>query len=622
VQVPADNSGSNGAASGAPAAPRRRRLPARLGAAAAQLLWLPPRAASLRALARPVGAELWQVIRTDPGAVLLLLREAAAARTLPLYLPALLHDPAILVGAQHYLNEPWFGFRRAGSVDAGLGDINWQQPDWQRAYQASLRYAATAALLAERSGRCDPDSAWCCGLLAPLGWLAVALTDPSGVHRVLAELQQPGSAASVQQAQWGFDCAAIARRLARRWRLPDWLGVIVGSLDLPLDSAQRLGADPGLFQVVQLAVGMVQGAGESPLQLRVGAELADLAKALGLSPAEWAHLPAMAAAPAGTSDEIAAASLPLLRELLSLAAENRRLRQHGAGGVGTEAALDELHRALAQQRDSEAERLQGQKLCALAEFAAGAGHEINNPLAVLSGQAQYLLKKVTDGEWRVVSEEVSGALVPRETAAVEALGTIIQQSLRIHQTLRDLMQFARPPQPRPQRINLLDAVREVITALGDLAAQREVDLRCTFGDSGQLALPIWLEADPGQVRTMLLCLLRNAIEAAPATGWASIRLESPTAEAVDILVEDSGPGLAAAQQEHLFDPFYSGRQAGRGRGLGLSTAWRLARLHGGEVRFVPLVNGPTRFAITLPRAVEEKPAPHVNGHTPNLPKAG
>jgi len=67
-----------------------------------------------------------------------------------------------------------------------------------------------------------------------------------------------------------------------------------------------------------------------------------------------------------------------------------------------------------------------------------------------------------------------------------------------------------------------------------------------------------------------------------------------------MIVEDSGTGPTQAQREHLFDPFYSGRQAGRGRGLGLPTAWRLAREHGGDVRFDSVSGGPTRFILSLP----------------------
>jgi len=76
--------------------------------------------------------------------------------------------------------------------------------------------------------------------------------------------------------------------------------------------------------------------------------------------------------------------------------------------------VDALHEALVTQRAGESERLQRLKLAALAELAAGAGHEINNPLAVISGQAQYLLKKVSSGQWtldaRSPSANEGGAL--------------------------------------------------------------------------------------------------------------------------------------------------------------------------------------------------------------------
>ena len=74
----------------------------------------------------------------------------------------------------------------------------------------------------------------------------------------------------------------------------------------------------------------------------------------------------------------------------------------------------------------------------------------------------------------------------------------------------------------------------------------------------------------------------------------------PAPDRLEWVVEDSGSGPSPTQREHLFDPFYSGRQAGRGRGLGLPTAWRLAQGHGGEVRFEASAEGPTRFVLSVP----------------------
>jgi signal transduction histidine kinase len=140
-------------------------------------------------------------------------------------------------------------------------------------------------------------------------------------------------------------------------------------------------------------------------------------------------------------------------------------------------------------------------------------------------------------------------------------------------------------------------MRAVAAGLEALAEQRQVRLVC--------ALPttvLALHADPTQVRTALTCLVRNAVEAAPAEGWAAVRVEVIDEQTLELVVEDNGPGPGSADRDHLFDPFYSGRKAGRGRGLGLPTAWRLARQHGGDVRFVRGDAGPTRFVLRWPRA--------------------
>ena len=77
--------------------------------------------------------------------------------------------------------------------------------------------------------------------------------------------------------------------------------------------------------------------------------------------------------------------------------------------------------------------------------------------------------------------------------------------------------------------------------------------------------------------------------------------EPGPADRIEVFVEDSGPGPSPEQRPHLFDPFYSGRNAGRGRGLGLPVAWRLARQQGGDLHLETARPGvPTRFVLVLP----------------------
>jgi len=200
-----------------------------------------------------------------------------------------------------------------------------------------------------------------------------------------------------------------------------------------------------------------------------------------------------------------------------------------------------------------------EKLLALAELAAGAGHELNNPVATISGHVQQLLP----GE--------------RDPDRIQALQTIGAQALRIRDMIGDLMLFARPPQPRPVPCDLVAAIHEVRTALADRAADQQVDLRLAPGPT---TLPI--VADATQLRVLLSALVSNAVEATPPGGRVVLEVghfvdgDAPQAR---FTVTDTGRGLSELDREHLFDPFYSGRQAGRGLGFGLAKAWRIATLH-------------------------------------------
>ena len=140
-------------------------------------------------------------------------------------------------------------------------------------------------------------------------------------------------------------------------------------------------------------------------------------------------------------------------------------------------------------------------------------------------------------------------------------------------------------------------IRAVADSLEPLAQQRKVQLMVVGPEHDEL-----LQVDPVQARAALTGLWRNAIEAAPANGWARVRIEKTTAGTLEIFVEDNGEGPSPAAREHLFDPFFCGRSAGRGRGMGLPIAWRLARQQGGDVRFDGIHAGVTRFLLTLPLA--------------------
>jgi two-component system, NtrC family, sensor kinase len=554
------------------------------GEAVAHLPWLSPGVEALTRLARSHSSNLWQPFRVDPGAVLLLLRNLPSEAPPNLkILEAALRSPDLLDLARQNLTDHAAGF------------VDWSNPGVRPAYEASIGFARLAWLLAQRIG-CDPACAWIGGLLAPLGWLAVCAVDADSVGECLHGMIPPQRLAEVQRQNWGQDAPAIARRLARRWQLPLWLHGLVGYLGMPVEHAEALGTDERLFAIVQWAVTVGQ-AHDHSLGLLVGTDRERLQSNLGLSSEdEAAVLNAWEELTEGeplSRDWPDPRSEPLLFDLLAVAGEARR-RESRSFTERMEQEIDWLQQQLAELKSSEAERLNRSKLRALAEFAAGAGHEINNPLAVISGQAQYLVARESDPDRH------------------KSLEVILRQTDKIHQLLNELMQFAKPPLPRRQVVDLAKLLSDLSLELCDLAEERACRVELVEPSQPAFAL-----ADVQMTRTVLRSLLRNALEASPREAVVQVQLDS-SEEAVQITVTDSGPGPNQQQREHMFDPFYSGRRAGRGRGLGLSTAWRLARENGGDVQYSPLPEAPARFVLTLPAVAPlSQPA---NSHDESLPE--
>ncbi len=260
-------------------------------------------------------------------------------------------------------------------------------------------------------------------------------------------------------------------------------------------------------------------------------------------------------------------------------ARSRWLEPHVAAGVLPRLA-DRLARLNRLEKHFD-ETLLAEKLEAMAEFAAGAGHEINNPLAVISGRAQLLLQSETDPERR------------------RALALMNAQAKRVYEMIADMMLFARPPAPGFKKIELTAIIDRIIRDLRPAAAEQSIALTRS-GHSG----PLEIEADPDQIHVALSALLRNSLEAIGRDGHVEIDVATDGVNAV-VRVADDGPGISAEIRRHIFDPFYSARQAGRGLGLGLSKCRRIVVAnHRGSIDVESLPGRTTVFTITLPLGQE------------------
>jgi hypothetical protein len=202
-------------------------------------------------------------------------------------------------------------------------------------------------------------------------------------------------------------------------------------------------------------------------------------------------------------------------------------------------------------------RLREEKLASLRQLAYGLSHEINNPLAAVRTRAERLTDAEPDSERRA------------------GLSRIVDSVMRAHEMIADLMYFARPPQPVLEDCDADGLVAEVVAEYDDRCAERAIVLRIGAGRGGQL------RADPHQLADALRALLDNALEAVGELGEITVQVAGD-AERVEFAVSDSGPGLSDEARRHGFDPYFSGREAGRGLGLGLCRVYRIAHSHGGE----------------------------------------
>lgn len=222
---------------------------------------------------------------------------------------------------------------------------------------------------------------------------------------------------------------------------------------------------------------------------------------------------------------------------------------------------------------------------ALAEFAAGAGHEINNPLAIISGHAQLLLAKCDDAETR------------------RHLAIIVAQVKRAYEMIADIRLFSRPPEPV---ISPFDPAGW-LESLSVRFRQAYPDWPGKFEILSPADFPSSTQTDASILSSIIDALLKNGVEANRAGADGKILLscrilDSDNGLSFEFVIDDNGPGILDSIRPHLFSPYYSGRSSGRGLGFGLPRSAAFARKLGGTLRCdksAAFANG-VRFILTVP----------------------
>ena len=286
----------------------------------------------------------------------------------------------------------------------------------------------------------------------------------------------------------------------------------------------------------------------------------------------------------------------VLRPVEALTEGTRRV---AAGDLTTTIPLTERHELgeLARafndmtHRLAEAQRqlTQADKLASVGRLAAGVAHEINNPLTGVLTYASFLLKRAEG------SPEVK-----------QDLEVIVRETKRCRDIVRGLLDFARQTPPKRQATDLNEVVRRAVTIMMNQLALNRVALALDLAADLPEA-----SADANQIQQVVVNLLVNAADAIGESG-GQIRLATRAATSdgrpcAEVVVEDTGHGIPAADLPRLFEPFFTTKGT-RGTGLGLAVTWGIVQGHSGTIDVASQEGKGSRFTVRLPLAAPAGPA--------------
>lgn len=227
------------------------------------------------------------------------------------------------------------------------------------------------------------------------------------------------------------------------------------------------------------------------------------------------------------------------------------------------------------------------RLASIGEMAAGIAHEIKNPLAGITGVIQVLKRDL-----------------PQDDPKRPIFSEIITQVERLDKAVRNLLSFARPPEPKMTLVDVNEQINKVLDFLAPQFAKSGIVSERKLAPT----LP-WLTLDPDLIQQALLNIALNAIQSMPGGGrlFVETGVVPPAGGIpcqVQIVINDTGKGISPDNLVKIFNPFFTTRQ--QGTGLGLAITQRIIEQHEGQIMVTsPREKGAT-FTILLPCSSDGK----------------
>ncbi len=229
---------------------------------------------------------------------------------------------------------------------------------------------------------------------------------------------------------------------------------------------------------------------------------------------------------------------------------------------GTVNAVLCIARDITENKNLERQLVNAEKLASLGTLAAGVAHEVNNPLGVILGFCDLLLRKAE-----------------KDSQAYEDLKTIERQGLHCKQVVENLLSFARLGEGGSEYADVNQCIEDIVKVVRHTLDMRRIELRLLLSED----LPL-VKGDSRQLQQVFLNLINNSIAAMPSGGNLKIStgLERP-ARKVMIRIEDDGMGIKPEHLDRIFEPFFTTKPEGEGTGLGLFVSYGIIAKYGGTM---------------------------------------
>jgi len=253
--------------------------------------------------------------------------------------------------------------------------------------------------------------------------------------------------------------------------------------------------------------------------------------------------------------------------------------------------LRRITKAEMQKRRLDKQIIQSQKLAAIGELSSGIAHEINNPLAIIGQEVEWIqdILKAEPGGTAQEAEEIR-----------DSLQEISRQIARCGDITHKLLDFARRKDPLIQATDINRLIDDMAKLVEKAAAHKNIKIVREF----ERGLPP-VYTDPPLMRQVVLNLLNNASHAIGENGCITIGTSTHGNGSVDITVNDTGCGIPKEYLDKIFDPFFTTKPSGQGTGLGLSICHGIVGKLGGVISVVSEVGQGSSFTVHLPAESKE-----------------